>query len=316
MKSRDQSHAWQGVGWGGPSSRDHCLPHTDRNLEPILPEPHSRAQGPGPAPTPPAPPRERRGAEAVLACCFLGNSGTKDNATGPPLRRLGPEAAECCTRTQEARAPPEGSRPSLELSLSPAARCSRPAASEWEELARPPRASEGRSLRPRRHSWSGLVPGRLRPLSRALVRAEQTHDSKQKLPWPLGLVTACDPAEEWVRTQAGVTVRGGDGPSQPLLTLLSSHRATMVEEVWVGSWRPHRPRGPIMALYSSPGPKYLIPPTTGRCLGAWSPRGQEPGLGRAWGGSGEGPGAHLGHRASTPLASTGWGKGRGLAPDG
>uniref|UniRef100_A0A8C2RXP4 Outer dense fiber of sperm tails 3 n=1 Tax=Capra hircus TaxID=9925 RepID=A0A8C2RXP4_CAPHI len=37
----------------------------------------------------------------------------------------------------------------------------------------------------------------------------------------------------------------------------------MAEEVWVGSWRPHRPRGPIMALYSSPGPKYLIPPTTG-----------------------------------------------------
>ncbi|KAF6105226.1 outer dense fiber of sperm tails 3 [Phyllostomus discolor] len=37
----------------------------------------------------------------------------------------------------------------------------------------------------------------------------------------------------------------------------------MVEDVWVGSWRPHRPRGPIMALYSSPGPKYMIPPTTG-----------------------------------------------------
>ncbi|KAG8515720.1 Outer dense fiber protein 3, partial [Galemys pyrenaicus] len=37
----------------------------------------------------------------------------------------------------------------------------------------------------------------------------------------------------------------------------------MAEEVWVGAWRPHRPRGPIMALYSSPGPKYLIPPTTG-----------------------------------------------------
>lgn len=31
----------------------------------------------------------------------------------------------------------------------------------------------------------------------------------------------------------------------------------------MGTWRPHRPRGPIMALYSSPGPKYLIPPTTG-----------------------------------------------------
>lgn len=38
----------------------------------------------------------------------------------------------------------------------------------------------------------------------------------------------------------------------------------MAEEVWVGTWRPHRPRGPIMALYSSPGPKYLIPPTTGK----------------------------------------------------
>lgn len=71
-----------------------------------------------------------------------------------------------------------------------------------------------------------------------------------------------------------------------MLTLLSTHRAAMVEEVWVGSWRPHRPRGPIMALYSSPGPKYLIPPTTGRCLGAWSPWGQEPGLGWAWGGPG------------------------------
>lgn len=40
----------------------------------------------------------------------------------------------------------------------------------------------------------------------------------------------------------------------------------MAEEVWVGTWRPHRPRGPIMALYSSPGPKYLIPPTTGKRL--------------------------------------------------
>ncbi|OBS70896.1 hypothetical protein A6R68_00565, partial [Neotoma lepida] len=37
----------------------------------------------------------------------------------------------------------------------------------------------------------------------------------------------------------------------------------MAEEIWVGAWRPHRPRGPIMALYTSPGPKYLIPPTTG-----------------------------------------------------
>lgn len=34
-----------------------------------------------------------------------------------------------------------------------------------------------------------------------------------------------------------------------------------------------------MALYSSPGPKYLIPPTTGKRLGSW---GQKPGLGWAW----------------------------------
>ncbi|XP_056138676.1 outer dense fiber protein 3-B [Lampris incognitus] len=30
-------------------------------------------------------------------------------------------------------------------------------------------------------------------------------------------------------------------------------------DVWVGSWRPHKPRGPIAALYSSPGPKYSLP---------------------------------------------------------
>uniref|UniRef100_A0AAY4DKY7 ODF3A protein n=1 Tax=Denticeps clupeoides TaxID=299321 RepID=A0AAY4DKY7_9TELE len=35
-------------------------------------------------------------------------------------------------------------------------------------------------------------------------------------------------------------------------------------DVWVGSWRPHRPRGPIAALYSSPGPKYALPGTVGR----------------------------------------------------
>lgn len=34
-------------------------------------------------------------------------------------------------------------------------------------------------------------------------------------------------------------------------------------DVWVGPWRPHRPRGPIAALYSGPGPKYLLPPNTG-----------------------------------------------------
>lgn len=34
-------------------------------------------------------------------------------------------------------------------------------------------------------------------------------------------------------------------------------------ENWVGTWRPHKPRGPIAALYSSPGPKYALPGLTG-----------------------------------------------------
>lgn len=33
--------------------------------------------------------------------------------------------------------------------------------------------------------------------------------------------------------------------------------------MWVGVWRPHKPRGPIAALYSSPGPKYALPGCTG-----------------------------------------------------
>ncbi|KAJ6652211.1 hypothetical protein lerEdw1_012977 [Lerista edwardsae] len=32
---------------------------------------------------------------------------------------------------------------------------------------------------------------------------------------------------------------------------------------WVGTWRPHRPRGPVMAQFSSPGPKYSIQGATG-----------------------------------------------------
>ncbi|XP_060778877.1 ciliary microtubule associated protein 1B-like [Neoarius graeffei] len=34
-------------------------------------------------------------------------------------------------------------------------------------------------------------------------------------------------------------------------------------DVWVGSWRPHRAKGPIAAMYSSPGPKYALPVVTG-----------------------------------------------------
>ncbi|KAK4830846.1 hypothetical protein QYF61_013775 [Mycteria americana] len=37
----------------------------------------------------------------------------------------------------------------------------------------------------------------------------------------------------------------------------------MSANTWVGSWRPHRPRGPIAALYGSPGPKYGLPTNVG-----------------------------------------------------
>ncbi|XP_077177334.1 ciliary microtubule associated protein 1A [Paroedura picta] len=32
---------------------------------------------------------------------------------------------------------------------------------------------------------------------------------------------------------------------------------------WVGTWRPHRPRGPVMAQFTSPGPKYQVQGATG-----------------------------------------------------
>uniref|UniRef100_A0A8V5G845 Uncharacterized protein n=1 Tax=Melopsittacus undulatus TaxID=13146 RepID=A0A8V5G845_MELUD len=38
----------------------------------------------------------------------------------------------------------------------------------------------------------------------------------------------------------------------------------MSDGPWVGSWRPHRPRAPIAALYTSPGPKYGLPSSVGR----------------------------------------------------
>ncbi|NWS44515.1 ODF3A protein, partial [Probosciger aterrimus] len=37
----------------------------------------------------------------------------------------------------------------------------------------------------------------------------------------------------------------------------------MSDGPWVGSWRPHRPRGPIAALYTGPGPKYGLPTSVG-----------------------------------------------------
>lgn len=36
-----------------------------------------------------------------------------------------------------------------------------------------------------------------------------------------------------------------------------------MDGAFVGTWRPHRPRGPIMAQFTTPGPKYSIPGATG-----------------------------------------------------
>ncbi|XP_069347652.1 ciliary microtubule associated protein 1B isoform X5 [Eulemur rufifrons] len=40
----------------------------------------------------------------------------------------------------------------------------------------------------------------------------------------------------------------------------------MGSDIWVGPWRPHRPRGPISAHFRGPGPKYKLPPNTGYIL--------------------------------------------------
>lgn len=39
-----------------------------------------------------------------------------------------------------------------------------------------------------------------------------------------------------------------------------------MNDPYVGTWRPHRPRGPIMAHFASPGPKYMLPGSTGHNL--------------------------------------------------
>ncbi|XP_053440098.1 outer dense fiber protein 3B isoform X2 [Nycticebus coucang] len=40
----------------------------------------------------------------------------------------------------------------------------------------------------------------------------------------------------------------------------------MDSDIWVGPWRPHRPRGPIGAHHRGPGPKYKLPSSTGYIL--------------------------------------------------
>lgn len=36
------------------------------------------------------------------------------------------------------------------------------------------------------------------------------------------------------------------------------------DDVWCGTWRPTKRRGPISAMYQSPGPQYLLPALTGK----------------------------------------------------
>lgn len=67
----------------------------------------------------------------------------------------------------------------------------------------------------------------------------------------------------------------------------------MSADVWVGTWRPHRPKGPIAALYSSPGPKYGLPTNVGererqRGAGQASRMGSSPGYAAPWGGMARG----------------------------
>lgn len=83
----------------------------------------------------------------------------------------------------------------------------------------------------------------------------------------------------------------GPPPGKPLgnspALAIGSVAASDVDGAWVGTWRPHRPRGPIMAQFTSPGPKYSIPGTTGkttvasgvhhiRCLWGTSSHGSVP----------------------------------------
>lgn len=52
---------------------------------------------------------------------------------------------------------------------------------------------------------------------------------------------------------------------------LDSLRIMTSSGPWVGNWRPHNPRGPIAALYGSPGPKYGLPGLTGTSKMATKP---------------------------------------------
>ncbi|XP_064262304.1 ciliary microtubule associated protein 1B isoform X2 [Passer domesticus] len=55
-------------------------------------------------------------------------------------------------------------------------------------------------------------------------------------------------------TGRGAEPEAGAPPAEP----------PMSHDLWVGPWRPHRPRGPTSAGYRSPGPKYRIPGSIGQ----------------------------------------------------
>ncbi|NXT18205.1 ODF3A protein, partial [Syrrhaptes paradoxus] len=44
-----------------------------------------------------------------------------------------------------------------------------------------------------------------------------------------------------------------------------------LDGAWVGTWRPHHPRGLILAPFTSPGPKYSLPGTTAKTTIARGP---------------------------------------------
>lgn len=62
-----------------------------------------------------------------------------------------------------------------------------------------------------------------------------------------------------LRTRAVSGKPLGSSPVFPVVSL-----ATSMEGPWVGTWRPHPRRGPILAEFSTPGPKYWLPGTTGK----------------------------------------------------
>ncbi|XP_030587325.1 ciliary microtubule associated protein 1B [Archocentrus centrarchus] len=62
----------------------------------------------------------------------------------------------------------------------------------------------------------------------------------------------------WVQRTCSVPRKKPDTDSQQ-----DRDFVMMRSEPWVGTWRPHKPRGPIAALYGSPGPKYALPGLTG-----------------------------------------------------